>query len=479
MGENGKKNREDPLRLAGVVLLERYRIDALFARGGMSLVYRGIDLRLHRPVCIKVFHRLDPRDAVLHTSYEHFVQEAFALSQLSHPHTLRIYDFGYLEKEPQLPFQVSELLDGGTLSQRVRKKGPMSPREALTVFEPLCAALAEAHARGIVHRDLKPGNILFGNVGSERIVKLCDFGIAKSLDEETERPLPFRANTRAGGEARLSLFTPGWAAPEQLRAEPVGAAADVFALGLLLAWVLSGETMYQQTRDHNAFEERMQGDAHIDKRVTEMALPEPLAEVVRRACRDTPSERFATPGDFVRALAGAVASCASPDTPATPREAPPILVIDPTTGDDVLAAGRRVRMLPVGETVDAGGDAGPLRSAARFRLTLLPDPRQGARVHVKGLNCFVARAGARPSAAVSIDADAELELVAPDRTRLEVLRFTFGVAGAAEQLFDMGAVTLAVPGRIPQPVMIDVGPGRELALVHRATPVATGQGGPR
>jgi serine/threonine-protein kinase len=483
-GQSNDKPK-DPLGLVGVTLLDRYRVEAWIAKGGMSVVHRGMDLRLHRPVCIKVFHRLDPRELIYQAAYEHFVQEAFALSQLSHPNTLRIYDFGYLERTPALPFQVSELCDGGTLNHLMKKRGRLEPDEMLAVAEPLCAALREAHGRGVVHRDLKPGNILFSIAGNERIVKLCDFGIAKTSSQD-QGGVPFHVETGASGAARLSLFTPGWAAPEQLRGETIGPAVDVYALGLLVAFMLSGQTVFRQGRDTDAYEERLAGDAHVDKRVTLLGLPAPLAEVVRRACRDQPGERFASVTELGLALKAATQVLGTQPTP-SPRRAPPppplpraggsvatpppephpLLTIDATTGTgDILAGGRRVRLVELGAPLDAGGDSGPLRSRARFRVALLPDPEK-ARVHVKGLNCFVARAGSRPSAAVDLYSDGELELLAPDRTRLDVVRLSFGTHGAGERHFDLGPVTLAVASHFREPVMLDLGPGRELALLHR------------
>ena len=182
--------RTDPLGLAGARLLDRYVVEQAIAQGGMAVIYRGRDLRLLRPVCIKVFHRLQRSEASYRTAYEHFVQEAFALSQFLHPNTLRIFDFGYLDGDGRspgdggAPFQISELLDQGTLTQRVRREGALSPAQALEILEPLAGALSEAHGRGIVHRDIKPSNILFAQAGARRVVKLCDFGIAKISDDD-------------------------------------------------------------------------------------------------------------------------------------------------------------------------------------------------------------------------------------------------------------------------------------------------------
>ena len=116
----------------GDLVLDRYRAVEHIANGGHSVVYLGRDERLARPVCIKVFTRFPGDPGISQTSYEHFVQEAFALSRLTHPHTLRIYDFGHLAGETdeadKIPFHVSEYMNGGTLSQLVRERGALMGR---------------------------------------------------------------------------------------------------------------------------------------------------------------------------------------------------------------------------------------------------------------------------------------------------------------------------------------------------------------
>ena len=173
----------------GDMVLDRYRVVEQIASGGHSVVFRGQDERLSRPVCIKVFSGLGGKSGVGRTSYEHFVQEAFALSRLTHPNTLRIYDFGHLgPKDAEgMPLQVCEYMNGGTLSNVIRERGKQSVHETALVVSAMCAALSEAHGLGIVHRDIKPQNILFGEVGGKKLPKLADFGIAKwSVDADAE-----------------------------------------------------------------------------------------------------------------------------------------------------------------------------------------------------------------------------------------------------------------------------------------------------
>ena len=131
MGTAPKAGDTPPDIKVGDMVLERYRVVEQIASGGHSVVFRGTDERLSRPVCIKVFSGLGGQSGVGRTSYEHFVQEAFALSRLTHPNTLRIYDFGHLGPKDSggMPLQVCEYMNGGTLSQVIREQGKQSVAE--------------------------------------------------------------------------------------------------------------------------------------------------------------------------------------------------------------------------------------------------------------------------------------------------------------------------------------------------------------
>jgi serine/threonine-protein kinase len=552
---------EDSLGLTGRSLLDRYEVGNAIAHGGMAIIYEGRDRRLYRPVSIKVFHRLRPGEAAYKTAYEHFVQEAFALSQFSHPNTLRIYDFGYLEGDVAAPFFISELLEGGTLSQLVRRHGPLDPHDAQEILEPVAGALAEAHARGIVHRDIKPSNILFGLAGAKRVVKLCDFGIAKvvdvtdahlfeQLDAGIEGTSPdWRAeDTHLGSGVPLRLYSPGWAAPEQVLGEQVGPPADIYALGLLTGYVLTGRPLVSPKDDDRQGRGRTDDlEVRIAAALDGAALAPSLVDFVRHACRTRVADRIATADEFAARLraavraatrderrerretepfrrsaeipivaSGAVAGDAvptpggvastgsgsialplpapalAPDTSiATPTPTPtptlvvapsqiveaasapaPALLVDPDGKDEVLVAGRRMRLVALGgsEQLDLGGDSPWLRSPARFRVTITPSKTSAPRVNVKGLNCFVVKPGARPSTAIDVEADLDVDLIAPDRRTLDKVRCSVGRPGGGSRLYDLGDTSIAVPA-IAGAVMLDLGPGRELALLHRGSPV--------
>ncbi len=177
----------------GTRLLDRYTIIDRVGSGGMASIYRAMDERLDRVVCVKLL-RLELEGSgstggrsVYDATYSHFLQEALALSRLTHPNTLRIYDFGYLD-DKGLPFQISEFLDGGNLEQYVRARGALTLHETAAILERITGAVAEAHEHKIIHRDIKPSNIIFGRMGEYLVPKLADFGIAHSNLRKKSRP---------------------------------------------------------------------------------------------------------------------------------------------------------------------------------------------------------------------------------------------------------------------------------------------------
>ncbi len=474
---DSKHPQGDPLNLKGKLLLDRYAILRKLATGGMSFVYLAQDERLQRPVCVKLFS-LSTRDAgEMKTSYEHFVQEAFALSQLQHPNTLRIYDFGYLEWDPFSPFYVCEYLGGGTLSSFIRERGPLTVAQALPILEPIVYALSEAHARNIIHRDIKPSNILFGDDATRRVVKLADFGIAKALQtEDDERSIPNRAHeTNARGRG-LALFSPGWAAPEQIRSKQVGPYTDVFALGLLVAYMLSGRRVFSEDSYAKNLTDRLNGDAYVLEALSEQGLPPGMRDVLMRACRVKPSERFPTAEALLRAVRGVGAPRESEEPQTDPSalitqdedEVPP-LVLTTLAADEVLAAGRRIRLLPTTGALEVGGsEEAAVPSPARLRLTFLPGRDRALHLHVKGLNCFLGRDGARPTSGADLSSDTYLELRSPGREPLDAVRCHFGVPGPADvRFYTLGGARLGVPAELAaHSVLLDFGPGREAALVY-------------
>jgi eukaryotic-like serine/threonine-protein kinase len=221
-----------PQTLLGSALGGRYRLDEEIARGGMSTVYRAFDTVLERPVAIKLMHREIAADA---DQLERFRRESRAVAQLSHPHIVTVIDAGeepdaeYPEAgqgaPPATPYIVFEYVDGETLKELIRRRGPLQITEAIAYAIEIARALGAAHEHQIVHRDVKPQNVLLTEEG---IAKITDFGIARTL---TEQGLTI--------DGRV-LGTTDYVSPEQALGHKVTAPSDVYSLGVVLYEMLAG-----------------------------------------------------------------------------------------------------------------------------------------------------------------------------------------------------------------------------------------------
>ncbi len=199
----------------------RYQVENLLGGGGMASVWRGRDLRLDRPVAIKV---LSGEGLGQPMALERFAREARAVGRLSHSNVVSVFDVGTHSGQPYL---VMELVEGATVATLLAD-GPLPVADVLAIGAQVCDGLAAAHAAGIVHRDIKPANLI---VGPNGVVKICDFGVARLLDQSGNPSLT--APATAWG-------SPSFMAPEQINAEPVDARTDLYALGCTMYAMLNG-----------------------------------------------------------------------------------------------------------------------------------------------------------------------------------------------------------------------------------------------
>ena len=209
--------RPDPL--VGALLDGRYRVDAMIATGGMSTVYRGLDTRLDRPVALKV---MDSRYAGDNQFLTRFQREARAVARLKDPGLVAVYDQGI---DGQHPFLVMELIEGGTLRELLRERGPMPPHAVAAVLGPVLGGLAVAHRAGLVHRDVKPENVLISDDGE---VKIADFGLVRAVAEAKIT------------STSVILGTAAYLSPEQVGSGNAGPRSDVYAVGILAYELLTG-----------------------------------------------------------------------------------------------------------------------------------------------------------------------------------------------------------------------------------------------
>jgi Tol biopolymer transport system component len=224
-------------REAGV-RLGPYEITGKLGEGGMGEVYRATDSRLKREVAIKVLPNAFTEDPERLARFE---REAQVLAQLHHPHIASIFG---LEESEGVRALVMELVEGPTLADKIAA-GPLPVDEAIAVARQIAEALEDAHEKGIVHRDLKPANV---KVRPDGAVKVLDFGLAKALDPTASASAPALAHsptiTSLATQAGLILGTAAYMAPEQARGGAVDRRADIWAFGVVLYEMLTGDSLF-------------------------------------------------------------------------------------------------------------------------------------------------------------------------------------------------------------------------------------------
>ena len=375
-----------PGALVGRVLEGRYRLGALIARGGMSAVYRGVDLRLDRPVAVKVMNPLYGGDPAFQARFE---REARLAAGLRHPGVVAVYDQGR-EKDGDTPlaFLVMELLDGGTLRDLITQQAPLSAEVTLAVLEPLLAALGAAHAAGLVHRDVKPENVLISGKGE---VKIADFGLVRALTAAQDQSV-------ATGD--VILGTVAYLSPEQVATGAADARSDVYSAGIVAYEMLVGSPPYTgETALSVAYQ-------HVNSDVPAVAetlpnIPAELDDLIYAATSRDPEDRPRDASVFLAGLVsvrvrtgiGYVPVPVPRRRPATGPSGPsPTVAVGPAGGPAPLPPADRAgphptRLLPVGSGVDVPEDGGlpagerPTRHMAAHGSTAVSaDPDPGAAV---------------------------------------------------------------------------------------------------
>jgi len=289
-------------------MLGPYRLGARIGEGAMGVVYQAQDPRLGRTVAIKLLPPSFANDA---ERLRRFEQEARTLAALNHPNLVAIYDIG--RDQADVPYLVMELLQGETLRERLRA-GAQPERRALEWTLQITDGLAAAHEGGIVHRDLKPENIF---VCRDARVKILDFGLARlALPESTAD-----AATMAGASLPGSIIgTAGYMSPEQVRAEPVDARSDLFAVGAILFEMATGRRAFQRPSAVETMAAVLQSEPAVESG-SPPAMAPGLERIALRCLEKDPRQRFQSARDLSFALqqvlAGAsVMSVAAPPPPA-------------------------------------------------------------------------------------------------------------------------------------------------------------------
>ncbi len=234
-GRCGSDMRRGPLQseesavdpLLGRVIDGRYRVLSKLGQGGMGSVYRVEHLAMGKHAAMKLLHPALSQDVEIG---RRFRREAEAVSRLSHPNTVAVFDFG---ESKGFMFLVMELVRGEDLGQIIRRDGPMPFERVRPILTQICDALSEAHDAGVVHRDLKPENLLVTRArDGHDVLKVLDFGLAKLRDSEELNQVTARGSL---------VGTPFYMSPEQIRGEDLDARSDLYSLGAVMYRLLTGE----------------------------------------------------------------------------------------------------------------------------------------------------------------------------------------------------------------------------------------------
>jgi len=274
----------------GTLLDERYRIVGRLGRGGMGEVYRADDLRLGQPVALKFLPEAVDRDPARLTQLHTEVRMA---RQVSHPNVCRVYDVGEFEGHT---FLSMEYVDGEDLSSLLRRVGRFPQDRAIELARQMCAGLAAAHDRGVVHRDLKPANIMLDGAGR---IRITDFGLAGTTGEVL----------RAG--------TPAYMAPEQLAGAEVTPRSDIYALGLVLYELFTGQRALDASNLAELIAKRQQAEIVPPSEIVR-DLDQSIERVITRCLQPDPERRPASALAVAAALPGGdplAAALAAGETP--------------------------------------------------------------------------------------------------------------------------------------------------------------------
>lgn len=299
VGAIASSHQEDPL--IGKTLPGGYQMLELVGIGGMGRVYRAQQQALGRTVAVKVIH---PHLLANENSLARFLTEARAMSQLNHPNSVSVIDFGKTSSNE--PYLVMEFLQGRNLAQIQATESPLPLKRIVNVLKQVLLALSEAHANHIIHRDLKPENIVLEPLrrGGD-FVKVVDFGLAKFKAGQTGTSI-----TSPG----IVCGTPDYMAPEQGRGDEIDGRSDLYAVGVVLFWLLTGRLPFEGTSPTQVVLMHIKNPVPDPRQLApHRDMPEALIQVMLKALAKDPSTRFQDAIEFADALEAALAGLESPN----------------------------------------------------------------------------------------------------------------------------------------------------------------------
>ncbi|MED4602574.1 Stk1 family PASTA domain-containing Ser/Thr kinase [Paenibacillus validus] len=289
----------------------RYEILERVGGGGMAIVYKGLDILLHRHVAVKVLRQQYVHDEEF---IQRFRREAQAAASLSHPNVVSIYDVG---QEEDVHYIVMEYIEGTTLNDLIKTRAPLQVEEAVHIAGQICDALDHAHHNQIIHRDIKPHNILIGKNGR---VKVTDFGIARAVTSSTI--------TQTGSVVgSVHYFS-----PEHAKGTPTGEQSDLYSLGIVMYQMLTGRLPFLGESPISVALKHLQEDVEEPRKVNPL-IPQSVENVILRAMRKSTTERYRS----AKEMLGDLESCLLPHR----RNEPKVNFLD----DDELDE-ERTRVMP-------------------------------------------------------------------------------------------------------------------------------------
>jgi predicted Ser/Thr protein kinase len=319
-------------------LSQKYEVRGTLGAGAMGTVYDAVDRIIERRVAIKVVNRPNESDPEAVEAHARFRREAQAAGRLSHPNIVGVYDYGENATQAWI---VMELVEGGSLKGRLDRQERFAIPEIVRFMGEVCAGLQYSHQRGVVHRDIKPGNIMMTTEGQ---VKIADFGIAR---------LENSSMTQVG----TLIGTPSYMAPEQFRGEPVDLRADIWASGVMLYQLLTGEKPFEG--GFSAVMHKALNTEPPPPSTLSVTAPRGFDAVIARALAKRPEDRYRSAAEFAEAIRNAV------NAPAAPPEAAGLPGL-PGLNDDATMVSTRPPVAPSGgpgaapvPTAPAGGGKGP------------------------------------------------------------------------------------------------------------------------
>jgi len=316
---------KDPF-IGRTILEGQFEVLEKIGTGGMGSVYKASQPAMNRMVAIKILH---PKLAGRKDLTSRFRREARAMSQLTHPNTVKVFAFGELEDDGSL-YIVMEHLEGRNLNQTLRREGPFAVERAATILVQVCGALQEAHDLGIVHRDLKPENIFLSKQGGiADFPKVLDFGLAKV----TERQM--NPGSIILTQEGMVFGTPEFMSPEQAQGRTLDARSDIYSLAVILYELITGKLPFSARTPMEYIQKHVTDPIlTLAERAPDRTFPEGLEAVLVRALAKQPEDRYqsaAELADALRPFGGAQAQAIAwvrPATPAPVSEAKPSIPLN-------------------------------------------------------------------------------------------------------------------------------------------------------